>query len=209
MREDRVASGGTIPAIADRIRLPFDFDPARLQADLGALDGGWIDHFVRQNYTGSWTVLPLRHTAGATHPVMTIYTDPNATEFVDGPLLAQAPYLRAVLAAFRCPLQAVRLMRLTPGSRIKPHYDHDLAAERGTARIHVPVTTNRHVEFLLNGTPVAMAPGEAWYLRLADTHAVANRGTTDRVHLVIDCVINDWLRMMLVQGSGGRSDASG
>jgi hypothetical protein len=40
---------------------------------------------------------------------------------------------------------------------------------------------------------VVMAPGEAWYLRLSDPHSVANRGTTDRVHLVIDCVVDAWL----------------
>jgi len=91
----------------------------------------------------------------------------------------------------------VRLMRLTPGSVIKPHYDHNLAAEWGAARVHVPITTNPDVEYLLNGTPLAMTPGETWYLRLADEHAVANRGTTDRVHLVIDCIVDDWFAEML------------
>lgn len=181
----------------DRVRLPLAFDVSRLRADLRAVDGGWIDHLVRRNYEGDWSVLPLRHAADATHPVMMIYADPTATDLVDGALLAQTPYFRAVLAQFRCPLHAVRLMRLTPGSVIKPHRDHDLAAEWGTARIHVPITTNPDVEFLLNGTPLAMAPGEAWYLRLSDEHAVANRGTTDRVHLVIDCVVDDWLAAML------------
>ncbi len=188
--------------LPDRIKLPFAFDPARLRADLDAVDRDWIDHLVKQNYEGNWSVLPLRHTAGATHPVMMIYSDPTATEFVDGPLLAQTPYFREVLAAFNCPLTVVRLMRLTPGSVIKPHYDHDLAAEHGMARLHIPITTNPDVEFLLNGTPVTMAPGEAWYLRLMDTHSVVNRGTSDRVHLVIDAVVDDWLGAMLAASAG-------
>jgi len=187
-------SGVDLP---DRARLPFAFDVERLRADLEVVDRDWIDHAVRQNYEGNWSVLPLRHKAGATHPVMMIYADPAATEFVEGPLLAQTPYFREVLAQFRCPLRVVRLMRLTPGSVIKPHYDHNLAAEWGAARVHVPITTNPDVEFLLNGTPLAMAPGEVWYLRLADEHAVANRGTTDRVHLVIDCIVDDWFAAML------------
>ena len=188
--------------LPDRIKLPFSFDPDRLCADLDAVDRDWIDHLVKQNYEGNWSVLPLRHTAGATHPVMMIYSDPSATEFVDGPLLAHTPYFREVLAAFRCPLTVVRLMRLTPGSVIKPHYDHDLAAEHGAARLHIPITTNPDVEFLLNGTPVTMAPGEAWYLRLMDTHSVVNRGTSDRVHLVIDAVVDDWLSEMLAASAG-------
>lgn len=180
-------------AYSDRLRLPLAFDPARLTSDLRALRATWIDHLATGNYDGSWTVLPLRQAAGATHPVMTIYADPTATDFVDAPPLADAPYLKQVLAAFRCPMRAARLMGLAPGSRIKPHRDFDLAAEWGMARIHVPITTNPAVEFLLNGVPMAMAPGEAWYLRLADEHSVANRGDSDRVHLVIDCVVDDWL----------------
>ena len=197
MQLQQIASSATGAPVSDRIRLPLGLDPDRLRADLEAVDRDWIDHLVRQNYEGNWSVLPLRHTAGATHPVMMIYSDPTATEFVDGPLLEQTPAFRELLAQFHCPLHAVRLMRLTPGSVIKPHRDHDLAAEWGVARIHIPITTNPHVEFLLNGTPLAMAPGEAWYLRLADEHTVANRGITDRVHLVIDCIVDDWLAAML------------
>jgi hypothetical protein len=178
----------------DRIRLPFEFDAVRLHEDLDRLAHyPWIDHLVRQNYEGDWSVIPLRMAAGATHPVMMIYADPGATRFEDAPPLDHAPYLRQVLARFRCPLQTARLMRLTPGSIIREHRDHDLAAEWGMARIHVPITTNADVDFRLNGRRVAMAPGEAWYLRLSDPHSVANRGTTDRVHLVIDCVVDAWL----------------
>lgn len=181
--------------LPDRLPLSLRFDPALLEQDLRRLEEQpWIEHFVKQNYTGQWDVLPLRGTAGATHPVMMIYSDPSCTEFADTPFLHEAPYLQKVLAAFQCPLQSVRLMRLTPGSEIKEHCDHDLSAELGQVRMHVPITTNPEVEFLLNGTHVPMTPGSCWYLRLADRHAVSNRGTADRVHLVIDALMNDWLR---------------
>lgn len=180
--------------LPDRAQLALAFDPARLQADLAAVEAmTWTDHFVRQNYEGQWDVLPLRHQAGATHPIMQAYTPPEATDFVDAAILDRTPYFRNVLTAIPCPLKAVRLMRLTPGSRIKEHADHDLAADWGQARLHIPVTTNPGVTFLLNRVHVAMAPGEAWYLRLSDPHAVTNDGETDRVHLVIDCATNDWL----------------
>ncbi|MGN6817492.1 MAG: aspartyl/asparaginyl beta-hydroxylase domain-containing protein [Sphingomonas sp.] len=180
--------------LPDRAKLPLAFDVARLRADLAIVEGfDWTDHFVRQNYDGRWDVLPLRHQAGATHPIMQAYVPPDATEFVDAPVLAATPYFREVMAAFRCPLKAVRLMRLTPGSRIKEHQDHDLAADWGQARLHIPIVTNPGVTFQLNRVPVTMAPGETWYLRLSDPHAVTNDGDTDRVHLVIDCEADDWL----------------
>ena len=180
--------------LPDRARLALAFDPARLRADLAAVEAmTWTDHFVRQNYEGQWDVLPLRHQAGATHPIMQAYSPPEATHFVDAAILDRTPYFRSVLAAIPCSLKAVRLMRLTPGSKIREHADHDLAADWGQARLHIPITTNPGVTFLLNRVAVAMVPGEAWYLRLSDPHAVTNDGDTDRVHLVIDCEANDWL----------------
>lgn len=182
----------------DRLRLALNFNSVRLEEDLGRLRGReWIEHFVKQNYDGEWSVIPLRAQAGATHPVMMIYSNPTAKDFVDTPLLAHTPYFRKLLAAFECPLGAVRLMRLGPGSLIKEHKDNDLAFERGTVRLHVPVTTNPDVEFLLNGRRVVMAPGSVWYLRLSDPHSVANNGAADRVHLVIDALANDWLAAAL------------
>ncbi len=197
-----VVTGSPNWTVSDRVRLPFSFDPERLLNDLRRVEGDkWIEHFVKQNYEGDWQVLPLRGPAGARHPVMMIYPDPAATAFEDGALLAQTHYFRQVLARFECPLQCVRLMRLKAGSRIKRHRDSDLDFESGFARIHVPITTNPDVQFLLNETPVTLAPGSAWYLRLSDPHSVANAGTTDRVHLVIDAVADRWLGDALAGGS--------
>ena len=38
--------------------------------------------------------------------------------------------------------------------------------------------------------------GEAWYLDLNLRHRVDNHSDTDRIHLVIDCVVNDWVRAL-------------
>jgi hypothetical protein len=183
--------------LPDRLRLPLDFDAARLRSEAELFSReDWIRHFVPQNYDGDWSVVPLRGKAGATHPVMMIYPDPTCTSFEDTPFLAHCPYLREALRAFRCPLDAARLMRLGPGSLIKPHHDDDLRFENGVARIHVPVVTNPDVVFMLNGAQVVLEAGACWYLRLSDTHAVYNGGATDRIHLVIDARVNAWLEAL-------------
>jgi quercetin dioxygenase-like cupin family protein len=188
----------------DRLCLPLSFDPALLRRDLDALAAtDWIDHFITQNYDGNWSVIPLRCSATARHPVMMIFSDPNATEFVDTPMLAASPYFQEVLSAFRCPVEAVRLMRLTPGSVIKEHNDHDLCFEDGHARFHIAITTNPDVSFELNRMRVTLAPGETWYLRLSDPHRVYNRGTADRVHLVVDTLVNDWVTNLMTQALAG------
>jgi len=184
--------------LPDRLRLPFHFEPDLLQRDLETLCAmDWTPHFVTQNYDGDWSVIALRASAGARHPVTMIYSDPSATQFVDTPALERCPHFREVLERFACELRAVRLMRLTPGSLIKEHRDHDLDAEEGMARIHIPVTSNPHVVFEVNRRQVDMAPGSVWYLRLSDPHRAANNGPADRVHLVIDAVVNDWLQSVL------------
>lgn len=190
--------------LPDRLRLPFEFDSSLLLRDLNSLRGtaDWIEHFVKQNYEGDWSVIPLRAKAGATHPVMMIFSDPSTTDFEDTPMLSGCPYFREVLATFRCTLLAVRLMQLTPGSVIKEHSDFDLNFEQGVVRIHIPIATNADVDFRLNRRRVVMESGTSWYLRLSDPHSVANRGASSRVHLVIDAVVNDWIAAILTEAAG-------
>lgn len=121
----------------------------------------WTHHYVRQNYDGDWSAVPPRSPACETHPARMIDADRTARAFVDTPLLDGCDYFRRVLASFACPLRTVRLMRLTPGSRIKEHTDDDLAFEDGMVRIHVPVVTNAAVEFYLNGARVVLEAGGA------------------------------------------------
>ena len=184
--------------MVDRVKLPLSFNTQLLQEDLARLRAGdWIEHFVKQNYEGDWSVIPLRGPATATHPVMMIYSDPTCTEFADTSFLKNSKYLPKVLQSLRCPLQAARLMKLSAGSRIREHADLDLVAEEGTARLHIPIQTNDQVDFRLNGTRVVLEEGECWYLRLSDPHSVENRGKTDRIHIVIDVKVNAWLSTLL------------
>lgn len=190
----------------DRLHLPLAFDPVRLAAEMANFGRAeWTEHFVKQNYDGDWDVIALRGPAGARHPIQMIYSDPSCTDFADTPMLDGSPAFREVLSAFACPLHAVRLMRLTPGSVIKEHHDNDLSFEQGMVRIHVPVVTNEGVDFRLNGVRCVMPAGSAWYLRLSDPHSVANRGAADRVHLVIDAAVNPWVEALFTRAARGQA----
>ena len=180
-----------------RARLPWRFDVAGLLADVDNLHpADWVPHFNTGCYEGEWSGAALRSVGGQPGR---LYPDPTASAaFGDTPLLARCPQVQSVLATFRCPLLAVRFLRLGPGSRIKEHADLDLGFDDGEVRIHVPVSTGPGVEFLHHGERVDMAPGEAWYLDLNLRHAVVNNGDSPRVHLVVDCVVDDWLREALL-----------
>lgn len=184
-------------SIPESLRLPFLFDAAALRRDLeGFLSPDFVPHFNTHHYEGEWSALPLRSIGGEAGQ---IFPDPSRpAEFADTPLMERCPAVREVLTRFPCPLMAVRFLRLKAGSIIKEHRDYELGFDDGEVRLHIPVMTNPDVEFILNGRRLIMAEGECWYTNVDFPHSVANRGAEDRVHLVIDCVVDAWLRELLL-----------
>src|SRR5690348_3878731 len=201
-----IASLMTSETIRPCLKLSFQFDPRPLQSELSQFTApDFVPHFNTQYYEGAWSVIPLRSVGGAARQ---IYPDPTKHDsFADTPHLARCPYVREVLGRFQCAQLAVRFLRLAPGSIIKEHKDFKLGFEDGEVRFHIPVITNPSVEFVLNGSRVIMNEGECWYLDLNLPHRVANRGTTDRIHLVVDCILNDWLRELLLRESAAAGNA--
>jgi hypothetical protein len=177
------------------IRLPLHFDAARLQADLERVQGSaWMAHFNQRIYEGDWSIVPLRAVPGSPIPAFSI---PNETRQEDTPLLDDCRYFRQVLKTFQCPLASARLLRLGAGAVIKEHCDPMLSLDHAEVRIHVVVATNPGVECRIDGVARHWAAGECWYADFTRPHSFANRGDTDRVHIVLDCGLNDWLRGLL------------
>ena len=180
-------------------KLPFRFNPTRLKADLANIPpDAWIAHFNIHCYQGDWSGAALRSAGGV---ATQIYPDRMTAEesYANTALLDACPYFQEVLTNFKCPTEAVRLLKLTAGSQIREHRDYKLGYEDGEVRIHIPVVTCPEVEFFLAGETLEMNEGEAWYINVNLPHRVENRSSIDRVHLVIDCVVNDWLRFQLGQ----------
>ena len=69
-------------------------------------------------------------------------------------------------------------------------------------RLHIPIVTNEGVVFELNRRRAILEAGSCWYLRLSDPHRVANRGDTDRVHMVIDATVNEWVEAVFAAAAG-------
>ena len=178
------------------LRLPFTFDAISLKADLekiGSVD--WTPHFNPQYYEGVWSGAALRSVNGLTTQ---LYADPTKNKlYADTPILDRCRYIKEVLGVFRCSLETVRLLKLEPGSRIREHSDFDLGEKWGVVRVHIPVLTHPDIEFILNGKRVVMNERESWYLDLSLPHRVENNGATDRIHLVIDCIVDEWIRSLI------------
>jgi hypothetical protein len=181
------------------LKLDVQFDESRLREDLGRFGADdWTPHFNTRYYNGDWSGIALRTTANAHVP---LYPDPTAEKFVDTAELKQCPYIRSVIGSFGCKVEFVRFLRLSAGSEIIEHTDYDLGIEDGYVRLHIPIVTDPAVEFYLDGERVDMQPGEAWYLNLNLPHRVKNDSAIDRVHLVLDCVVNDWFTELFVRSA--------
>ena len=177
-------------------KLPFNFDSEALRSDLDQISPDeWVAHFNQDYFEGEWSGVALRSSSGDSSQLYS-GTAPEFS-FTDTPLLQRCLYVRELLSIFQCPLQAVRFLKLAAGSQIREHRDFDLGFSEGQLRLHIPITTNPEVQFFLDAHRVDLKAGECWYLDLSLPHWVENRGTTDRIHLVIDCELNEWLRSLL------------
>lgn len=179
------------------LRIAHLFDPKRMQLDLSRLEEhSWLQHYNKSQFDGKWSVLPLRSIGG--NPAIIVAVHASSSEHMHTyeatPFLFACPYFQSVLNFFECEKTSVRLMKLHKGGVIKEHRDHDMSFEEGEVRFHIPVITDPNVKFMLDNEQVVMNEGECWYLNLSLKHSVVNESSIDRVHLVIDCKVNEWVR---------------
>lgn len=177
--------------ITKYLKLPFSFDEDKLVNDLSLIfQNKWIPHFNTSGYEGDWKVIPLYTKNGNEEHIFALSTDDSLV--VETPILKNCTYFKTVIASFKFPILSARLLKLGVGAEIKPHRDHNLGYEDNCFRLHIPITTNDDVSFILDGDLLKMHPGTCWYTNVNFIHSVANKGKSDRVHLVIDGERNVW-----------------
>jgi hypothetical protein len=180
------------------LQLPFQFDSARMLEEVNRLAATyWTLHYQKLHYEGSWSAIPLRSIGGAINNII-IAPDGNK-DYRDTVLLDQCPYIKEVLAHFKCPLLAVRLLKLDAGAVIKEHRDAELYFEKGEARLHIPVITDDEVYMYLDKERVHPRQGECWYMNFNLPHSIENKSAVNRIHLVMDVIADDWLKNVFAQ----------
>lgn len=171
------------------LKLPFLFDPLKLQRELGTcFTLSWKQHFNSNDYIGDWTGIALRSSSGNE---VDILSHPGSV-FKDTPLLNACPYFQEIISLFECEKETIRLLRLAPGSKIKEHRDRGAGYQFGNFRLHIVICTHENVSFIVDNGEVPMKTGECWYADFDRPHSVANNGDKERVHLIIDCNRNEW-----------------
>ncbi len=77
--------------------------------------------------------------------------------------------------------------KLLAGKVIKPHVDKHPSFHAGH-RIHVPITTNPRVRFMIDGRPHQLLVGQAYEVNNQKTHSVMNKGKDGRITFIFDYV---------------------
>jgi len=94
-----------------------------------------------------------------------------------------------IYAKFGGPVQGyfnrVNLVKLRAGGEITEHRDMNFSLAH-SHRIHVPIVSNDQVTFNVGQDSAVMREGEIIEINNRRLHSVANGGSEDRVHLILD-----------------------
>ncbi|HEX6427466.1 MAG TPA: aspartyl/asparaginyl beta-hydroxylase domain-containing protein [Niastella sp.] len=177
------------------MKIPVDVKS--IQKEIEILQSGyWQPHFNRHDYEGGWDVLSFRSPGGGLNAFAESL---NKEAYADTPLLEHCPSVRLLLDSLQCEKLSARLLNLQAGAVIKEHTDKELYFEKGEARLHFPIITNPFVEFYLDNERLQMQEGDCWYINANLPHRLANKGSSNRIHLVVDCKVNHWLSQVFNQ----------
>ena len=108
------------------------------------------------------------------------------------PRLAEValPVMNDIISRFYPPGGTViRAMaaKLLAGGVITPHVDKHPSFHHGH-RIHIPITTNPRVRFMIDGQPYQFKLGEAYEINNQKKHSVMNKGSDDRITFIFDYI---------------------
>jgi quercetin dioxygenase-like cupin family protein len=170
--------------------------------DLGPIDAAALREAVLAQDEAAWNEQQLRQNEyevhRATQSIVLVFTDGSGWPDIevtrqpgwDRLADAAVPVMHELIGRCYPPGGTIiRAMaaRLSAGAIIKPHRDSHPSFHY-SHRIHVPVTTNPRVRFMIDGRPFRLQVGQAYEINNQKTHSVMNRGDQDRITFIFDYV---------------------
>lgn len=167
------------------VRLPFHFDVPLLQKELSLFKEEWkVNVTPRTEPDTYWNINLMM-------PDLSADRIDGTLPFKWHPILESCPYLTKVLGQFKCDYDRVMFRLLKAGKGFTKHRD-PMSYDRGDLRIHIPIVTDDLFEIYFNDERIRMLEGECWYLHTTMVHWGINNSTNDRIHLILDCNVNEW-----------------
>lgn len=169
----------------ESFKLPFVFDAEKILKE--------ISQFNQKDYYDIYNSSVTIETLWSKHLIEPKVNKQGIPVFYPNSSLKKCPYILSILNTFKCDKETYRIHALNAGAKIKPHRDIGYNIEQGKIRIHIPIITHADVLIKINQNNIVMKPGECWYCNFNEVHEVQNNSKITRVHLIIDCLVNDWL----------------
>jgi hypothetical protein len=114
------------------------------------------------------------------------------------PLLEKLPSLLSFFKESGLEVMGARLLRLDPGTFLHEHRDFVYLEPVPRYRLHLPLVTNASAFITSPGINVHFERGFLWKLDPKQTvHSACNFGGVPRIHLMLDCYVNDVLTALL------------
>lgn len=167
---------------------PVGIEPLR-RAILEQDESAWREEQVRQEayeVHRQTESIVLVFTDGEGWPDIEVHKEPGWDRLAD----VAVPVMHDIIE--RCYPKGGTIIRamaakLLQGGKIRPHRDAHPSFHYGH-RIHVPITTNPRVRFIIDGRPYRFEVGQAYELNNQLMHSVANKGAEDRITFIFDYV---------------------
>lgn len=181
-------------------------------SQLKEVDALWLDQIVKElnepqtNLESLWRE-PYPEYASGSLKVATLLTPTGEQENFDyrdcatplpTPLLGRLPSLKDFLVGGDLKVMGARLLRIDPGTFFHEHRDFVYMERIQRYRLHLPLQTNERAFITSPGLNVHFQRGFLWKLDpRATVHSACNFGVAPRIHLMLDCYVNDCLTGLL------------
>jgi aspartyl/asparaginyl beta-hydroxylase len=162
-----------------------------VQQEVARLNTEWTNVYS-DYHTGGWQTLSLLNRTSK--PTDTIIED---CEPVETSLLKQMPETRALLRGLGFRYMWARLAKLEVSAFMHEHRDYQELRNVSRLRLHIPVITNPFSSIVIDRTRIHLALGYIWKLNPIHRHAAANFGKEPRIHIILDCYVDEALEALV------------
>ncbi|CAN5356031.1 L-proline cis-4-hydroxylase [soil metagenome] len=159
------------------------------------LDSIWSEPYPEYGSDGLKIATLLNHTGEQQNFDYHDCAKPSAT-----PLLQKLTELHKFLNETGFHIMGSRLLRLDPGTFLHEHRDFVYLENVPRYRLHMPLITNDQAFITSPGLNVHFKKGYLWKLDPKQTiHSACNFGDKPRIHLMLDCYVEEKLQALLDQ----------
>ncbi len=159
------------------------------------LESIWQEPYPEYGSDGLKVATLLNHTGEQENYDYHDCAKPNPT-----PLLLKLTELHKFLTESGFNIMGSRLLRLDPGTFLHEHRDFVYLENVPRYRLHMPLITNDQAFITSPGLNVHFKKGYLWKLDPKQTiHSACNFGKAPRIHLMIDCYVEETLQALIDQ----------